>query len=205
MGWVRGWVGLAWVWLGWRVVAAPQGRAGQGRTGRCDCAHVAGEDMLRRCMRATFTDVSTLGIVMGDTNMTCHQVEDATQYGTVGSPHSVEYHPGPLLLEICSSEMQEGLAPKTFFAHPKPKECTDFIFAGDADVELIKPFPQLVGLDGEHVAIAATVVPMAHPAMPFRRCCRTRAAVLRRPRSAVLRRPRTIAMSCRETSTPPRR
>ena len=168
-GWVGLGAGLGGAGLGLVGLAGGgsppgQGRAGQGRTGRCDCAHVAGEDMLRRCMRATFTDVSTLGIVMGDTNMTCGQVEDATQYGHIGSTRLVEYHPGPQLLEICSSNMKEGRAGKSYFAHPKPKECTDFIFAGDAEVDPVKPLP-LVSLDGEHIAIAARVVfngPLSH-------------------------------------------
>ena len=153
LGWARGWVGLGWVWLDWRVVAAPQGRAG-----RCDCAHVAGEDMLRRCMRATFTDASTLGIVMGDTNMLCDKVEDALRYGDIGSACVVDYHPGPVFLEPSQANVDAGRPGSSFFAHPKPAHCTDFIFASDADVDPVMPLPLLVGLDGEHAAIAAKVV-----------------------------------------------
>ena len=46
--------------------------------------------MLRRCMRATFTEASTLGIVMGDTNMLCDQVEDTLRYGDIGSARDVD-------------------------------------------------------------------------------------------------------------------
>ena len=62
---------------------------------------MAGEDMLRRCMRATFTDDSTLGIVMGDTNMPCDQIEDTLRYGDIGSVHNVDYHPRPENPEAC--------------------------------------------------------------------------------------------------------
>ena len=134
-----------------------QGRAGQGRAGGCDCAHVAmaGEDMLRRCMRATFTDASTLGILMGDTNMQCDKVEDTLRYGDMGTAQNIDYHPRPELLDSC---LDAGRPADSVFAHLKVAQCTDFIFAGDAEVEPVESHPQLVGLDGEHVAIAATVV-----------------------------------------------
>ena len=117
-----------------------------------------GEDLLRRCMRATFTDASTLGILMGDTNMPCDKIEDTLRYGDIGSAQNVDYHPRPQLLESCFSNIKEGRAGFTFFAHPKPLECTDFIFAGDAEVDPVKPLPRVGSLDGEHIAIAARVV-----------------------------------------------
>ena len=106
-------------------------------------------------MRATFTEASTLGIAMGDTNMLCDKVEDALRYGDIGSACVVDYHPGPVFLESSQANVDAGRPGSSFVAHPMPAHCTDFIFAGDADV---KPLLLLVGLDGEHVAIAAKVV-----------------------------------------------
>ena len=109
-------------------------------------------------MRATFTEASTLGIAMGDTNMLCDKVEDALRYGDIGSARDVDYHPGPVFLESFQANVDAGRPGSSFVAHPMPAHCTDFIFAGDADVDPVKPLPLLVGLDGEHVAIAAKVV-----------------------------------------------
>ena len=63
-----------------------------------------------------------------------------------------------MFLESSQANVDAGRPGSSFVAHPMPAHCTDFIFAGDADVDPVKPLPLLVGLDGEHVAIAAKVV-----------------------------------------------
>ena len=92
--------------------------------------------MLSACMRATFKDVSTLGIVMGDTNIGCGEVAKVLERN-IGAIQDCDYHP------------------KTPNFNDRLDLVTgDYVFAGEATTTNI-PCDKLVGLDGDHVAILA--------------------------------------------------
>ena len=94
--------------------------------------------MLSACMRATFKDVSTLGIVMGDTNIGCGEVAKVLERN-IGAIQDCDYHP------------------KTPNFNDRLDLVTgDYVFAGEATTTNI-PCDKLVGLDGDHVAILARV------------------------------------------------
>ena len=106
----------------------------------CPCFSVVigGQDMLSACMRATFKDVSTLGIVMGDTNIGCGEVAKVLERN-IGAIQDCDYHP------------------KTPNFNDRLDLVTgDYVFAGEATTTNI-PCDKLVGLDGDHVAILARV------------------------------------------------
>ena len=89
-------------------------------------------------MRATFKDVSTLGIVMGDTNIGCGEVAKVLERN-IGAIQDCDYHP------------------KTPNFNDRLDLVTgDYVFAGEATTTNI-PCDKLVGLDGDHVAILARV------------------------------------------------
>ena len=100
--------------------------------------------MLQRAMRGTFTDASTLGIVMGDTNLQQENIEDVIRYGDIGNVQNCDHHPKAEYLKSC------------FDTDKIPKIKSDYIFAGDAQTEPIEGI-RMLGLDGDHAAILAKV------------------------------------------------
>ena len=100
--------------------------------------------MLRRAMRGAFADASTLGIVMGDTNLQQEFIEDAKRYGDIGNVQNCDHHPKAEYLKTC------------FDTDKVPKHMSDYIFAGDATTEPIEGI-RMLGLDGDHAAILAKV------------------------------------------------
>ena len=95
-------------------------------------------------MRATFTDASTLGIVMGDMNLSSECIDRVKQYGSIGKVQNCDHHPKEEYLLSC------------FDAGKTPTLKSDYIFAGNATTTPIK-FPTRLGLDGDHAAILAKV------------------------------------------------
>ena len=108
---------------------------------------ICGQDMLRRCMQETFTDASTLGIVMGDTNIGCAMIPQVISQGNIGVIQDCDHHPKRPNFEWGKCRFVTG----------------DYVFAGDATTTPIK-CEKLVGLDFEHVAILAKVTFHGPPA-----------------------------------------
>ena len=52
-------------------------------------------------MRATFIDASTLGIVMGDTNLPSESIDTVKQYGNIGKVQNCDHHPKEEYLLSC--------------------------------------------------------------------------------------------------------
>ena len=58
--------------------------------------------MLRRHMRAIFTDASTLGVVMGDMNLQGDSsIDGVKQFGSIGKIQHCDHHPKENYLESC--------------------------------------------------------------------------------------------------------
>ena len=105
--------------------------------------------MLQKCMRATFEDVSTLGIFMGDTNTECQYIpEHVIKSGSIGVVQDCDFHP-----------KKPG-----WILGKNTKVTGDYVFAGDARTTEIECQPKPVGLDNQHVAILAKVTYEGQPA-----------------------------------------
>ena len=102
-------------------------------------------------LRQTFIGASTLGVCMGDMNLTPDQIKEVKQR-PIGNVQDVSHHP---VTGWC--ERHKSLA----------KTNSDYIIAGDANVEAVVPAaPYLHGLDKDHVAVFAKVVYRASTPVP---------------------------------------
>ena len=121
------------------------------------CLSTAGirnpKDMLERVLQRCFADASTLGILLGDLNLTPAEVED-TKAGLCGNVQDVMHHPKEDWQRSYTSEAEHA---------------TDYIIAGDAKVDPIElPGGPILGLDKSHDAILARVVYRASTPVPAR-------------------------------------
>ena len=103
------------------------------------------QDVLRICLQRCFTDASTLGILMGDLNLSPDFVENA-KMGAVGKVQDVAHHP----VTGWRPRIASGARHHTVF--------TDYIIAGDSEVHPVELVTPLLGLDGDHEAVLARVV-----------------------------------------------
>ena len=81
--------------------------------------------MLRRVMRATFADVSALGIVMDGMNLQQENIKGVKQLGDIGCVQDCDHHPKPEYVLSC------------FDTDKIPRHRSDYIFAGDTKTEPI--------------------------------------------------------------------
>ena len=93
----------------------------------CPCISVArGQDMLACCMRSTFADASTLGVVMGDVNIGCEAINEVKVSGSIGAVQNCDHYPKK---------------PK-FHADSRGGMVTgDYVFGGDTCLEAISGDP----------------------------------------------------------------